>query len=185
MSSHGCNLLLLVHLTNLGGIPDIICIQQIWLTKKRSANCLTASIFMENSKPYETVHHMDEISSCWYISSIWAEYFSLTTCRFTWKLWHKIIVRLQVWKILMSPYSRIVNRDLPCLVYLYEDADEEYLECGSELTPQLGLYICIFIYLYIWWGIPWVWEWVLRQRGWSRSARADTSSHGQPCSAPW
>ena len=30
-------------------------------------------------------HHMEEISSCWYISSIWAEYLALTKCRFTWK----------------------------------------------------------------------------------------------------
>merc|ERR1719331_924143 len=28
-------------------------------------------------------HHMEEISSCWYISSIWAEYLALTKCRFT------------------------------------------------------------------------------------------------------
>ena len=29
---------------------------------------------------------MDEISSCWYISSIWAAYFSLTMCLFTWRM---------------------------------------------------------------------------------------------------
>ena len=61
-------------------------------------------------------HHMDEISSCWYISSIWAAYFSLTTCRFTWKLWWDFLSEFK-YGSMGDPHKNVCMEDKQYLAF--------------------------------------------------------------------